>query len=127
MSQGRVGPSRGTAKATAEDKRQHRDAADPVSRLIDMIVTQIRSHGYFVAQLPHPSEQDVVDLRWTAQFAGHALDRPVKTRVRWSSDQMPSTATVVVAPTQACTADETALYEKAQAKIEHLLGEQPGS
>lgn len=95
------------------------DDADPVSRLVDMIVTQIRSDGYFVAQLAHPSEQDVVDLRWTAQFAGRALDRPVKTRVHWSSGQLPSTATVVVAPLQACTADEAALYKKVQTKIEH--------
>ena len=113
MSQGRVGPSRGTELATPEDERQiHHDDADPVSRLVDMIVTQIRSHGYFVAQLAHPSEQDVVDLRWTAQFAGRALDRPVKTHIRWSSGQLPSTATVFVAPIQACMADEAALYKE---------------
>jgi hypothetical protein len=110
--------------ATPEDKCQmHHDDVDPESRLVDMIVTQIRSHGYFTAHLAHLSEQDVVDLRWTAQFAGRALDRPVKTRVRRSSDQLSSTSTVVIAPTQARTADETALYKKAQENIEHLLSE----
>lgn len=105
--------------------RSSRDDKDPRTQLVELIVSQIRSRGYFRTCLPPVSEQEVVDMRWTAQFAGRALDRPVRTHVRrWQGPR--ASTTVIIAPTKAYTEVEAELQKVAQATIDRLhVEEQP--
>lgn len=99
---------------------------DPRTQLVELIVSQIRFQGYFRTCLPSVSEQDVVDIRWTAQLAGRALERPVRTHVRHWDGPRPS-MTVIIAPAQARTEDEVELQTVAQATIQWLHAEGPPS
>ena len=130
LSAGAVRRSTGTPPAPPSDGPDQApqtscDHRDPRAQLVELIVSQIRSRGYFRTCLPPVSEQGVVDMRWTAQLAGRALNRPVRTYVRhWRGPR--AITTVIIAPTEAHTEYEAELQKGAQATIDRLhVEEQP--